>query len=337
MITLSYLSLAPQILWLQLIFFSLPTCLNFLIKSNLDDSRQPKNNAHAASALYEIIPFFHFVLHFSNLFLAAHMFCVHGFMTTQSAIGFWLILQASSLSGPIVGHELIHRRSHRMRWIGRLLLATILYEHFFVEHIRGHHRNVGLKEDLATAYFNESYMQFLKRSVLGQFMHAWELENTRLKKMSGGINLFKHQVFQGVIVEVLLMLTFYIMWKLNGLIFFMAHAIIMHFMAQTFNYLLHWGLERTEKQKPSDPSLSWDCNDTNVIFSMLAISRHAYHHANPQKHFHAIRYSKESPKLPHNIIKMFWLAIAQNKRYIRIMTKQLEKYDRLPVNPEIDF
>ena len=56
----------------------------------------------------------------------------------------------------------------------------MLYEHFFTEHVRGHHARVGTPEDPATARFGERYNQFFRRTVPAQFRSAWRLETKRL-------------------------------------------------------------------------------------------------------------------------------------------------------------
>src|SRR5262249_61233751 len=86
----------------------------------------------------------------------------------------------SAYSGIVVGHELIHRPRRHMQLLGRALFCTVLYEHFFTEHIRGHHRRVGTEEDPATAHYGETAFRFLLRTVPAQFRSAWRLEARRL-------------------------------------------------------------------------------------------------------------------------------------------------------------
>lgn len=56
----------------------------------------------------------------------------------------------------------------------------MLYEHFYTEHPRGHHRRVGTEEEPAAARFGETFHQFWLRTVPGQFRSAWRLETKRL-------------------------------------------------------------------------------------------------------------------------------------------------------------
>ncbi|HEY4125120.1 MAG TPA: fatty acid desaturase, partial [Rhizomicrobium sp.] len=48
-------------------------------------------------------------------------------------------------------HELGHKRENLERWLSRITLAPVAYGHFFVEHNRGHHRNVATPEDPASS------------------------------------------------------------------------------------------------------------------------------------------------------------------------------------------
>ncbi|MGZ8966264.1 fatty acid desaturase, partial [Methylomagnum sp.] len=73
-------------------------------------------------------------------------------------------------------HELIHRRKRWQRWLGRLLLVTVGYDHFYVAHRLGHHARLGSGADPSTARPDESYGAFCRRSCLGQWRIAWRYE-----------------------------------------------------------------------------------------------------------------------------------------------------------------
>ena len=107
------------------------------------------------------------------LFTTQSLFCVDMVMV-------FIVVGASSGFSIITAHELIHRRNGWERQLGRLLLCTVLNEHFYTEHLRGHHVRVGTTEDPATARFGETFAKFYWRTVRGQFSHAWELERQRL-------------------------------------------------------------------------------------------------------------------------------------------------------------
>jgi alkane 1-monooxygenase len=113
------------------------------------------------------------------VFQLAHMFTLQGFFSVDTVMVL-LVVGGSSGFSIITAHELIHRNNLFERTLGRLVLATVLQEHFYTEHLRGHHVKVGLPEDPATARFGESYEAFYRRTVPAQFRSAWALEAKRL-------------------------------------------------------------------------------------------------------------------------------------------------------------
>ena len=64
-----------------------------------------------------------------------------------------------------VAHELIHRTDKEWdKLVGRWLLAFTWDTGFAIEHVHGHHRNVGTELDPATARRGEYIVAFVWRS-----------------------------------------------------------------------------------------------------------------------------------------------------------------------------
>ena len=63
-------------------------------------------------------------------------------------------------------HELMHQKPAWERWLGDLLLASVLYSHFRSEHLRVHHLYVGTPRDPVTARYNEGFHRFFPRVLL---------------------------------------------------------------------------------------------------------------------------------------------------------------------------
>lgn len=82
---------------------------------------------------------------------------------------------SSSYSGIVIAHELIHRPQPGYRALGRLLLCTVSYEHFYTEHIYGHHVRVGTASDPATARYGERGLVREGKAVLP--IHAWDTDS----------------------------------------------------------------------------------------------------------------------------------------------------------------
>jgi alkane 1-monooxygenase len=61
-----------------------------------------------------------------------------------------------------VGHELGHRINKFEQVLAKSLLLSSLYMHFFIEHNKGHHKNVATPQDPSSARLNEPlYIYFL--------------------------------------------------------------------------------------------------------------------------------------------------------------------------------
>ena len=118
-------------------------------------------------------------LQFWVIFELARMFSAQGIFSIDMLLVF-LVVGASSGFSIITAHELIHRRRRWEQQLGRLLLCTVLNEHFYTEHLRGHHLRLGTPEDPATARFGETYEHFYWHTIREQFRSGWDLELRRL-------------------------------------------------------------------------------------------------------------------------------------------------------------
>jgi alkane 1-monooxygenase len=98
-------------------------------------------------------------------------------------IGF--VVSFSLVTGGIgitVAHELGHKKSALERTYCKILLMTVSYMHYYIEHNRGHHVLVATPDDPATARKNENFYKFWLRSVFIGYAHAWKLEAESLKR-----------------------------------------------------------------------------------------------------------------------------------------------------------
>ncbi len=76
-----------------------------------------------------------------------------------------LVGSTSGSSAIIVAHELIHRTRPHLRFLGRLLLYSVCYEHFVIAHKRGHHFSVATPDDIATATLGKALQATGKESI----------------------------------------------------------------------------------------------------------------------------------------------------------------------------
>jgi alkane 1-monooxygenase len=257
-----------------------------------------------------------------NIALLAHVFSVQSLWSIDAAV-------AGAARGANRGDR--SRVGARAEFIarsplrpGRALLCTVVTS-TYTEH-RGHHVRVGTADDPATARCGETFWQFLRRTVPGQFRSAWRLEAERLGDAAmkpWDVRLVRSRVVHGLIAESALALVIGALFGPTALAVFVlqaAHAIV---SLEIVNYFEHWGLVRsTRKVRPID---SWDTDSSFTLFALVGLSRHADHHAFASRPFQQLRHSDESPKLPTGYFAINYLVTFRNRRFQALMTDELRR------------
>ena len=265
-------------------------------------------------------------LQFANVALAARMIARGGLLSTDTVVAALLVGANSGYSAIVVAHELIHRKSRWMVALGRLLLCTVMYEHFFIEHVRGHHLRIGTDGDPATARFGETYGQFWRRTVRAQFASAWRLEAKRLgdEEMRWyDPRMLRSAVVHGVLAEVALAAAVLAVFGPAALVVLLGQAYVAVRLLEAVNYFEHYGLRRQgRKVRPVD---SWDSESWFTLFALVGLSRHADHHAYAARPFQALRTWEASPKLPAGYVVMVLMVIFDNPRARRLLGEELER------------
>jgi alkane 1-monooxygenase len=247
---------------------------------------------------------------------------------TNSKISAWyewmgFILSVGLVTGGIgitVAHELGHKKSSLERFYSKLLLMTVCYMHFYIEHNRGHHVNVATPEDPATAKRNENVYTFWFRSVCIGYAHAWKLETERLKRLGVGFWSYHNQMIWFAILPVLFcgVLTFglsmwkgYITWQVP--VFFFAQSVVAFTLLELVNYIEHYGILRKQLNNGSyervNPLHSWNASHLISNFFLFQLQRHSDHHANAIKRYQVLNHFDESPQLPFGYPTMILIAM----------------------------
>lgn len=235
-----------------------------------------------------------------------------------------LVGTAAGLSGIVVAHELMHRPQKSLQLLSRIIMGSVLYEHFFTEHIRGHHVRVGTSEDPATARFGERFYPFLRRTVPAQFRSAWEIEIKRnaLETVPAWHPAhLRNRVVQGLLGELGLCIAITLTFGIGGLVMLLLQALWAIRLLEAVNYFEHWGLTRTgRKVRAID---SWDTESSFTLYGMVGLSRHADHHAYASRPYQQLRPFEESPKYPGGYITMATMVATRDKAFIRLATEEL--------------
>jgi alkane 1-monooxygenase len=324
MTTFAFLATGPHVWWVAPLW-TVPVIASVLIDNRAAPARQQPADSLPGwpfdAVLYALV-----VLQFVNIALLGWMFSQTSFWSMDTLAALVLVGTNSGYSAIVVAHELIHRPQKHLQLLGRALLCTVMYEHFYTEHIRGHHARVGTADDPATARFGETYNHFWRRTVPAQFKSAWRLEVKRL----GDVNmkwydprLLKSRVVHGIIVETSLAVLLGVAFGKVALAVFLLQAIGAVRLLEAVNYFEHWGLVRSDRKVA--PIDSWDAESWFTLYTLVGLSRHADHHAHATRPYQALRHFDESPKLPRGYFGMVVMVIARNARFRALMTEELRR------------
>jgi len=224
----------------------------------------------------------------------------------------YLTGQSVSSYGIFVAHELLHRKSRVDKALAEIMMVTVMYPHFCIEHLYGHHRYAATEKDPATSRFGETLYAFLPRSIFGGMHHAWKFEVDRLQRRGYRWFNYRNQMLRyGAEVFALLAAVFYLFGEL-GLMAFVVQSVMAVVTLEVINYVQHYGLLRRQISpglyEKTDVAHSWNsaCWFSNGYW--LNLGRHSDHHYAANRSFQTLRSFESEPELPAGFPAMFLLA-----------------------------
>lgn len=236
----------------------------------------------------------------------------------------FLLGSNATLSGILVAHELIHRPQTYWRLLGRCLLILCCYDHFYTEHIRGHHRRVGQQSDPATARFGETYSTYFRRTLPAQFCNAWRLENRRLRRSSGRRRSWLyHRVWQGIVAQGVLVAIIGFYFGPAALLAFLIQSLMAIRNLEAVNYIQHWGLRRDFG--PPAFQHAWQTNAWCSHYMLLGLANHAHHHCQPRRPFYLLKDHRHSPRLPYGYFALMFFIAYRNHAFQKLATDELRR------------
>lgn len=212
-----------------------------------------------------------------------------------------------------VAHELMHRKGKPERALAEVLMTSVTYTHFCIEHVLGHHRHVATPHDPASSRRGETLYQFLPRTLLGSLRSAWRLEAARVEKRSiGPFSLHDRRVRYLLVLAAI----YAALWFGAGpraLVFFAAQSAVAALLLETINYIEHYGLSRREvspgRYEPCKPAHSWNSAHRITNWVLFNLPRHADHHHIASRPFFSLRDIEDSPQLPAGYATMVLCAL----------------------------
>lgn len=255
---------------------------------------------------------------------------------TGFIVGFSLVTGGIGIT---VAHELGHKKSALERTYSKVLLMTVCYMHFYIEHNRGHHVLVATPEDPATSKKNENFYRFWLRSVFAGYAHAWKLETESLQRKGFRVWSMRNEMIRFALLPILFCgaLTLVFSFLLNRVVweipvFFFSQSFLAFSLLELVNYVEHYGIVRKElapgKYERVNPLHSWNACHLLSNFFLFQLQRHSDHHAYAHKRYQVLNHYDQSPQLPFGYPTMILLALVP-PIWFGMMNKRLEQWQKV--------
>ena len=182
------------------------------------------------------------------------------------------------LGGIVVAHNLTHRPSNTFDYVlGRWLLAFSWDTGFAIEHVYGHHRNVGTDKDPATAKRGEYIFFFVVRSAIGQFLAARIYEKARLERRGIPNRIWNNVFWRGQLMTLCVIALFVFLTGPIGIVYSAMAAAMGKLYLEMVNYVEHYGLVRIDGERIEDRH-SWDSHKRLTTGLTYNLPLHSNHH-----------------------------------------------------------
>ena len=127
-------------------------------------------------------------------------------------------------------------------FIGNWLLALSWDCAFAIEHVYGHHKNVCLPSDPATAKRGENIYAFILRAISKEQKDAWNIELIRLRKNDYNLIRIHNRMILGYLRSIVITIISYLIGGLIGMLFYLLCAFIGKSLLEVINYTEHLSL-----------------------------------------------------------------------------------------------
>jgi len=231
------------------------------------------------------------------------------------------------IMGTVPGHELVHRKKNKFdMFIGNWLLSLSWDCAFALEHVYGHHKNVGLKVDPATAKRGENIYIFILRAIIKEQKDAWNIFLKQNRRNGASLISIKNKMLIGYVRSLLLTFISFAIGGYGGILIFLLCAFIAKALLEVINYTEHYGLVRIPGESVK-PHHSWNSNSVMSSIYLYNVTRHSSHHENASLKYWELKPYKDAPMMPYGYLSMLYLAIFLPPVFHKLMSKKLIDWD----------
>lgn len=202
-------------------------------------------------------------------------------------------------------HELMHQKPRWERWLGDLLLASVLYSHFRSEHLLVHHRYVGTPRDPVTARYNEGFHKFFPRVLRASLRSSFQAEKAMLARKNLPWHHRSNPFWRYWALQLGAVILAFWIGGLGGVVLLLVQATTAIWALELTNYVEHYGLTRKHlgdgKYEHVLPRHSWNATSKASNWLLINLQRHSDHHYKPDRRFPLLQnYSEQdAPQLPY--------------------------------------
>ena len=231
------------------------------------------------------------------------------------------------IMGTVPGHELVHRKKNKFdMFMGNWLLAFSWDCAFAIEHVYGHHKNVGLGHDPATAKRGENIYLFILRAIIKEQKDAWSIELNQAKRRERSFISTRNRMIIGYFRSLFITFIAYLIGGISGTLIFLLCAFIAKSLLEVINYSEHYGLIRVSGETVS-PRHSWNSNSTMSSIYLYNVTRHSSHHEKANLKYWELRSYNDAPMMPQGYLTMLYMALFLPYFFHRMMAKKLIDWD----------
>jgi alkane 1-monooxygenase len=213
----------------------------------------------------------------------------------------------------VAAHELMHRKGALEQRLAEVLMASVSYTHFCIEHVHGHHKRVATPEDPATSRLGESLYAFVPRSIVGGLRSAWAIESVRLARDGRRPWSPDNRMLRYLVGQIVILVGIGAWLGPVGVAWFLVQSALAVALLENINYLEHYGLQRERSEggryERVRPEHSWNASHAVSNSLLLSLARHSDHHAYVNRPYSELRHWEGAPQLPAGYASMTVLAL----------------------------
>lgn len=253
---------------------------------------------------------------------------------TGAALSIGVIL---GVQGIVVAHEFVSRTDDTVDTrIGEWVFALMFGTNFAVEHVYGHHKNLGFPEhDAVTPLRGSHFYQFQTIGTWTQWNHGWQIEKQRLIADGKSSISFGNRIIQAWLRGGLVMALVIIGGGWFCFLYYLLAIAYAKFILEGLNFFSHYGLVR-EKGQPITPRHTFSSNNAWGNWILLNLGRHGAHHADASRYQDLKAYSTD-PQSPFGYLTMTVIAWIP-PLFFKVLIPMLKEWDeKYATAAELEF